>query len=294
MIIIGGKPVTIDDFDTRMTRSPFEQKVLDELLTSSITHTYRSRDAVLFEMQFRSAITSSARELYYSGVQFADFYKSRCNPMFWTLLPDGAFQLKSDVPPSEAILDIFRNGRIYAFECATAMIIILYHATLKMLSPYVFNSLFKNIRLWGWKYDSDLQIVHNIPRQYLPGDIRYVKNPDVNPLTPEWQGENIVDMGDGMYFGHGLGFRTLPGIIDALARRRRPGGTRMPYLLETATRPGFLYLYQFAKRVRDEDTDQNVLIFDDQLQDLSVSLDEYTRDEEKLLKNYITIRFPKV
>lgn len=292
MILIGGKEVSIDEFDERMIHNQFERNVLETLLNSPTTHTYRSRGEVVFEMQFRSAITASARELYYSGAQFADFYKSRCNPMFWDLLPDGAFQLKPGIPPSEAIIDIFRNGRIYAFECATAMIIVLYKATLRMLPPAKFNMLFADIRLWGWKYDKDLRIVHNIPPQYVPGDIRYVKNPDVNPLTPEWQGENIVDMGDGTYFGHGLGFRTLPGIIDALARRRRPGAMRMPYLLETATRPGFSYLYQFAT-MRQEERNQNVLLFDDQLSNTSVSIDDYKQNQDELLKEYITIRFPE-
>lgn len=291
MILIGDKVATIDDFDHRMIQNSFERQVLETLLNSSATHTYRSRGEVVFEMQFRSAITASARELYYSGAQFADFYKSRCNPMFWNLMPDGAFQLRQGVPPAEAIVDIFRNGRIYAFECATAMIIVLYKAALRMLPPVKFNTLFADIRLWGWKYDADLRIVHNIPSQYIPGDIRYVKNPDVNPLTPEWQGENIVDMGDGMYFGHGLGFRTLPGIIDALARRRRPGAMRMPYLLETATRPGFSYLYQFATMRLEQE--QNVLLFDDQLENSSLSLDEYNKKQEELLKEYITIRFPQ-
>ncbi|WP_270182528.1 protein-glutamine gamma-glutamyltransferase [Alkalihalobacillus sp. CinArs1] len=291
MILIGDKVATIDDFDHRMIQNSFERQVLETLLNSSVTHTYRSRGEVVFEMQFRSAITASARELYYSGAQFADFYKSRCNPMFWNLMPDGAFQLRQGVPPAEAIVDIFRNGRIYAFECATAMIIVLYKAALRMLPPVKFNTLFADIRLWGWKYDADLRIVHNIPSQYIPGDIRYVKNPDVNPLTPEWQGENIVDMGDGMYFGHGLGFRTLPGIIDALARRRRPGAMRMPYLLETATRPGFSYLYQFATMRLEQE--QNVLLFDDQLENSSLSLDEYNKKQEELLKEYITIRFPQ-
>ncbi|WLR58562.1 protein-glutamine gamma-glutamyltransferase [Guptibacillus hwajinpoensis] len=200
MITIGGNSVNKDDAINAGIVRPLEQTILHVMYASPYTYSYRSMDALLFEIRFRVAITDSSRELYYSGVQFADFYRSRCNPMFWNLLPDGAFQLKMGVPASEAILDIYRNGRLYAFECATAMIIILYHAAVKMLPPAQFNRLFSNIRLWGWKYDQDLQIVHNIPPDYLPGDIRYVKNPDVNPLTPEWQGENVVDLGDGTFF----------------------------------------------------------------------------------------------
>ncbi|MFK3961285.1 protein-glutamine gamma-glutamyltransferase [Guptibacillus hwajinpoensis] len=289
MITIGGNGVNKDDAINAGIVRPLEQTILHVMYASPYTYSYRSMDALLFEIRFRVAITDSSRELYYSGVQFADFYRSRCNPVFWNLLPDGAFQLKIGVPASEAILDIYRNGRLYAFECATAMIIILYHAAVKMLPPAQFNRLFANIRLWGWKYDQDLQIVHNIPPDYLPGDIRYVKNPDVNPLTPEWQGENVVDLGDGTFFGHGLGFRTVEGMIEALALRRRPGATRMPYLMLPATRPGFSYLYQFSSN-RNEGTTP-IMLFDDTLQRSTMSIDEYEEKHEELLKNFITIRF---
>ncbi|WP_283152981.1 protein-glutamine gamma-glutamyltransferase [Guptibacillus hwajinpoensis] len=288
MITIGGNSVNKDDAINAGIVRPLEQTILHVMHASPYTYSYRSMDALLFEIRFRVAITDSSRELYYSGVQFADFYRSRCNPMFWNLLPDGAFQLKMGVSASEAILDIYRNGRLYAFECATAMIIILYHAAVKMLPPAQFNRLFSNIRLWGWKYDQDLQIVHNIPPDYLPGDIRYVKNPDVNPLTPEWQGENVVDLGDGTFFGHGLGFRTVEGMIEALALRRRPGATRMPYLMLPATRPGFSYLYQFSSNRKEGTTP--IMLFDDTLQRSTMSIDEYEEKHEELLKNFITIR----
>lgn len=289
MITIGGNSVNKDDAINAGIVRPLEQTILHVMFASPYTYSYRSMDALLFEIRFRVAITDSSRELYYSGVQFADFYRSRCNPVFWNLIPDGAFQLKMGVPASEAILDIYQNGRLYAFECATAMIIILYHAAVKMLPPAQFNRLFSNLRLWGWKYDQDLQIVHNIPSDYLPGDIRYVKNPDVNPLTPEWQGENVVDLGDGTFFGHGLGFRTIEGMIEALALRRRPGATRMPYLMLPATRPGFSYLYQFSSNRKEETTP--IMLFDDTLQRSTMSIDEYEEKHEELLKNFITIRF---
>ncbi len=291
MITIGGNGTNKEELANGVQR-PLERTILEVMYNSPFSYSYRTIDALWFEIRFRVAITESSRELYYSGVQFADFYRSRCNPMFWDLLPDGAFQLKMGVPASEAVLDIYQNGRLYAFECATAMIIILYHAALKMLPPIQFNRLFANMRLWGWKYDQDLQIVHNIPPDYLPGDIRYVKNPDVNPLTPEWQGENVVDLGDGTFFGHGLGFRPLEGMIEALAMRRRPGATRMPYLMLPATRPGFSYLYQFSTN-RVIDQDKQILLYDNEFNSSTLAVEDYERNQEDIMKNFITIRFAK-
>ncbi|TKD68783.1 protein-glutamine gamma-glutamyltransferase [Pseudalkalibacillus hwajinpoensis] len=291
MIIIGGSGKQKEEIMNAGLQSPLEQTILNVMYNSNFNYSFRTLEALFFEVRFRVAITESSRELYYSGVQFADFYRSHCNPMFWQLLPDGAFQLKMGVPASEAVLDIYRNGRLYAFECATAMIIILYRAAIKMIPPQQFNRLFANIRLWGWKFDQDLQIVHNIPPDYLPGDIRYVKNPDVNPLTPEWQGENVVDLGDGTFFGHGLGFRPLQGMIEALALRRRPGATRMPYLMLPATRPGFSYLYQFTYN-RTEDS-RKIILFDKSLKRSTLSIEDYENNQDEFIKNFITVRFPK-
>ena len=110
MITIGGNGISKEEaFNAGIVR-PLEQTILQVMYASPYTYSYRSMDALLFEIRFRVAITDSSRELYYSGVQFADFYRSRCNPVFWNLLPDGAFQLKMGVPASEAILDIYRNG----------------------------------------------------------------------------------------------------------------------------------------------------------------------------------------
>ncbi|WP_394175454.1 protein-glutamine gamma-glutamyltransferase [Guptibacillus hwajinpoensis] len=290
MIIIGGSQKKKEEIMNAGLQSPLEQTILNVMYDSHFNYSFRTFDALFFEVRFRVAIIDSSRELYYSGVQFADFYRSRCNPMFWKLFPDGAFQLKMGVPASEAILDIYRNGRQYAFECATAMIIILYRATIKMVPPEQFNRLFANIRLWGWKFDQDLQIVHNVPPDYLPGDIRYVKNPDVNPLTPEWQGENVVDLGDGTFFGHGLGFRSLEGMIEALALRRRPGATRMPYLMVPATRPGFSYLYQFTLPRSEEN--RRIILFDESLKRSTLSVEDYETNQSEWIKNYITVRFP--
>ncbi|MFP3440954.1 hypothetical protein R0K18_24780, partial [Pantoea sp. SIMBA_133] len=110
MITIAGSSANKEVIVNAGIQTPLELTIVDVMLMSPHTYAYRSLDALFFEIRFRVSITSSSRDLYYSGVQFADFYRSRCNPMFWHLLPDGAFQLKAGVPASEAIIDIYRNG----------------------------------------------------------------------------------------------------------------------------------------------------------------------------------------
>jgi protein-glutamine gamma-glutamyltransferase len=87
-------------------------------------------------------------------------------------------------------------------------------------------------------------LTYKEPPDFLPGDCRYFKNPDVNPLTPEWQGENAIEMGDGTYFGHGIGMRNEEAIIEALNRNRIEGSDVPAYLTKTATRPSFKSLFK--------------------------------------------------
>ena len=85
-----------------------------------------------------------------SNVQFAVFKNSHCNPQYWLLTSAGGFLLRHGVKPSDAIQDIYLNSSQYAFECATAMIIIYYHAVLTLIGENLFNQLFQGIYLYSW------------------------------------------------------------------------------------------------------------------------------------------------
>lgn len=41
----------------------------------------------------------------------------------------------------------------------------------------------------------------------VPGDLVYFKNPQVNPATIEWQGENTIYLGNFFFYGHGVGVK---------------------------------------------------------------------------------------
>ena len=89
--------------------------------------------------------------------------------------------------------------------------------------------------------DLGIYLLRN-PADYIPGDCRYFKNPDVNPLTPEWQGENAIDLGNGTYYGHGIGIKTAEEIIDALNSRRISEDSVSAYLMTSVTLLSFKYL----------------------------------------------------
>lgn len=83
---------------------------------------------------------------------------------------------------------------------------------------------------------------------YLPGDRRYVRNPDVNPETPEWQGENVIDLSNGLYYGHGIGIGNVEEIIRELNKNRKKDSTISAYLIDSVSRPNFKRLYSIYNK----------------------------------------------
>jgi len=202
-----------------------------------------SFDRSPFESRMRSQIVNSARSLNASGAKFETFKDSYANPQFWTVTNNGGFQQNVGVLPSDAINDIFINGHLYGFECATAMVIVLYKATLDTIGKEAFNAHFQNLFLHDWNYDSDLRLttVNDLDKAQ-PGDVLYFKNPDHAPERPEWQGENVILLANDLFYGHGLGIASGKTIIDGLNSARRPGSTTSSYLTDQVTYPDFEYL----------------------------------------------------
>jgi protein-glutamine gamma-glutamyltransferase len=212
-----------------------------------------------FEAILRSKIVEASRDMNKGGSRFATFRTSFCNEKYWHLSNDGGFLLRNGAAPAEAIRDIFNDGRKYGFECATAIIILLYKGVLDTIGESEFNRLFPDLLLYSWHSDSDLGITQDdVESNYArPGDVLYFKNPEVNPDKMEWQGENVIKVADNLYYGHGVGIKPAQGIIAALNRHRRQGATQSAYLLDQVIYPDYQYLSQFASSdVRPYETAQ--------------------------------------
>lgn len=214
--------------------------IMDQKRRSPAVFVYRSPQELDFELGLRAAIVKAAKDFYAGGAQFATFKNSRANEQYWIRLPNGGFRLREEALPSDAIADIVHNGSRYAMECATAMVVILYKGVLDMIGAGAFNRHFRNLVLYDWQYDSDLQLTH--APQAAAGDVVYFENPDFDPQTPEWQGENAIVLGNNQYFGHGLGISSAEGIIQALNGRRRSGSTTSAYLSDLVVHPDFEYI----------------------------------------------------
>lgn len=238
MIKILGKIITKDEIINEYPPNSLKRKIIDKLSSSNEIYKYDSLNQLKFEVNLRLNIVTAAKELDRSNVAFRVFRKAKCNSRYWKLTNEGGFLLKEEVKPSDGIRDIFINSSKYGTECATAMVIIYYKALLNILPEKLFNEMFPSIHLLNWHYISrNLYLQQNKEStDFIPGDCRYFKNPDVNPLTPEWQGENVIDLGNGTYFGHGIGIKNADGIIKFLNKHRKSGATEQAFLANVVTR----------------------------------------------------------
>lgn len=217
-----------------------EQNIARWKQASRIVYQYSSLDALLFELRMRRHTVEASYAMYKSGVRFAVFSASRCNPRFWNRTPNGGFLIRSDVTPAAAIRDIFVNGDQYAFECSGAIIILYYKAVLETIGDPTFNYYFQDLFLREWQKDYDLRLVASYDlNDVYPGDVCYFRNPDFHPRHPEWQGENVIMLDRNLYFGHGVGIQTGEGVIENLNRARRPYARRSAYLENLIVRPDF-------------------------------------------------------
>lgn len=251
MIVIGGHTETPEELSTFFEEGSLERKMVTLLSDDDTKFFYSSLDELKFELRMRGEIIKAAYALYKSGMDFEVFRDARCNEKYWDRTDEGGFLLKDGVKASDAIRDIFENGRKYGTECATAMIIVYYGALLNLYPEELFNKLFPKIHLMDWHYiDRLLDEVGAVKKRkvYLPGDRRYFANPAVDQLTPEWQGENVIDLGNGKYYGHGVGILKAEEFISELNQHREEGAQESAHLLDMAGRPDFNTLYKYSLR----------------------------------------------
>jgi protein-glutamine gamma-glutamyltransferase len=246
VILINGSPLDVSLIAGEYPENSVQRRVLEQMSISPEKYRYGDTDQLRFELDMRNEIVNAARALSRSGLRFAVFRRSAVNPDYWDRTDNGGFRLKRGVKASEAIKDIYKNGQKYATECATAMVIVYYGAILRMLPEETFNSFFRSVYLMNWhRLDPLLREVGTPARaaDIMPGDRGYFRNPDVDPETPELQGENVIVLPRGVFYGHGIGIATSGSIIRFLNENRREGAERSAYFMDTAARPDFMKLY---------------------------------------------------
>lgn len=250
MVEIGGQSIDAWPATDNYKPEGLQKSIFEALLKSTEKYKYNTIAPLILELKLRSSIVSASKALYESGMAFKVFRESIANPEYWYRALNGGFQLKSDRKPSDAISDIFRQGSLYGTECSTAMPIVWYKAMLDIMPVEQYNKLFSNIYLMNWRHlDRDLAIVElSKAADEIPGDARYFSNPDVDPLKPEWQGENAFYLGDGQYYGHGIGIIDAKNMIRLLNAERKEGAIISAFLNDSVKRQDYAYILNLMKQ----------------------------------------------
>ena len=244
MIRILGKVANSAIIKEKLSLEGLSSNIIDKMVEFNTFYDYESFEQLNFEIQLRVSCVNASRELNQSDFSFEVFRKSKCNELFWNRTSEGGFLLKEQIKASDAINNIFIDSSKYATECATAIVIIFYKATLEVLGDHIFDNNFPSIQLMNWHYiDKEIGIYsYKSKTPSLPGDCVYFKNPQVNPLTPEWQGENTINLGDDTYYGHGIGIKNEEGIITTLNENRKAEASKPAFLSNSVTTIDFVKL----------------------------------------------------
>jgi len=164
----------------------------------------------------------AARDLAASGAEFSGGHDTdRVNKKLWTMGYGGKIQVRKFLKPgilgspAAAMRDIFEHGNKYAFECATAMMVIYHKAILDMVGDDVFDAMFTDpsyLKFFRWdEKDADYLACERMEDgknfELVPGSHYYYRNP--NASDPAFGGENVLylgknDNGEHEFYGHGL------------------------------------------------------------------------------------------
>lgn len=247
----------------RLVDANFDGK-LDEndvLVYKTGGRTYRRKlhRALKNRLEIGKAVVSAAHDMAEAKHDFSLLSEQTFNKKYWMPEPKygkgsktgqrGTFTLKPGVKASDALLDIFDNPHKYEFECATAMVITYYKAMYDLLGPKDFDrKIGPQLRIGVWESEGNAQLDHSpgtkgkkseiktkTKKAVRPGDYAYIRNWDASKEGVEagWQGENVIYLGDGLYYGHPFGIASADEIVRHLDEWRKEGSSKSASLQDT-------------------------------------------------------------
>lgn len=200
------------------------------------------------DLAFRKCVVDAAYALADSGASFSGSADGdKVNTALWTMGYGGKMGVRKFLAdgslgkPSAALKDIFDNGRAYGFECATAMMVIYHKAILEHVGAEAFDALFTEPRMmsffrWSIEDDdfADVKTLLHKPTPLRPGSHYYYENVDASPENSAFRGENVIYLGEGKFYAHGVVgasgqyIVTEQELVRSLSSLRRAGATKAP------------------------------------------------------------------
>lgn len=192
-----------------------QQELLEKALQAAA---YEMTDPATGEVRFEFKLMS---ETYYDTEIFR---------------PNGkTLMLQKGVTASQAMDHVFSNPEKYGFECAYAIKLVQYRGIQKALGSRLFDDWYKDMQL-GQLDMGDSKRLRSAKESAQDGlrigDHAYFSNPCVSEEARAggWNGENVIVLGEGTFFGHPFGITTEGEIVEHLNSVRKPGCTHPAFL----------------------------------------------------------------
>ena len=172
----------------------------------------------------------------------ADMQNPTVNDQYWKVV-DGRVQVRDGVNASAAVDDVFKNPNKYSLDCAAAAHLVGLRSIRNTIGAGDFDRSHQNLSVQGWTARRQTEAANGSTftrvsgdagrrdaiANRLPGDVGYFKNPD--NVSVAWQGENVIYLGNGQYFGHPGGIKSKDEWVNWMNdHARRPGATQEAYL----------------------------------------------------------------
>jgi protein-glutamine gamma-glutamyltransferase len=239
--------------------------------------TQAQRDAIVTA----AATVAAGEEVGAAGFRFQEAAVPTANPKYWNIANDrrleGAqgFKLKPGMRPSEAMDDLFKNPKQYAFECGMANNLVFARALQKLMGNERFDKNFDGLEVTP-TFDTAPGSIgryleaggeSGVPlkpgTRILPGEHRYMKNGQWDATSARdaaWQGENLTVLlkdpttRQQRYQAHDLGVVAHDAMVQHLDEHRASGATTSAYLTDEWSRihPGFLAALRKAQLSRSK------------------------------------------
>lgn len=202
--------------------------------------------ALCERVRIGAAMTSACEDMGRARHAFALLDDQSFSRTHWQQEGGGTFHVRDGVRPSQALRDVFAHPDAYRFECATALVLVHYKAMLELVGDDDFDRMCPRLRVGPWETDeafvrhtrsegdSAVEASEERRRHFRAGDYGYIKNWDVSEKGARagWQGENVIALGDGRFYGHPFGVTTEDSIVQHLNTHRVEGAARPAGLLD--------------------------------------------------------------
>lgn len=203
--------------------------------------------AVADQARVSKSMVDASEKMHAAGISFQLIKNHKANPDFWNVDASGTLTLKPGIKASDAINDMLSNNGKYGYECATGLVATYYVAMLDLLGPKDFDRVASDLRIGPWDMENDLErlmkethpdggwnaeVPLKNPDKLLPGGYYYFRNWDVTDEARArgWQGENVIYLGGGKFYGHGIGLGPGSDFVTKLKAESKPDG-KTPSLL---------------------------------------------------------------